>query len=170
MDVTKSECGVRYISCKDIILINKAVMSYTPKEQCGVANQGYLESAQAGPHRYLYYNQCEDILTLAASLFIAINKSHAFHNGNKRTAFLASIVFLQLNGVIFEPELETVLDVSRAVAINEKDYCDARMLSSWFKAYSRAATEEEIQNIANSRAPIFQKLLDLYEPESFKPE
>jgi death-on-curing protein len=163
MDEIKFECGVRYLSSKDIILINKAVMSYTPKEQCGVANQGYLESAQASPSLYLYYEQCEDILTLAAKLFITINKSHAFHNGNKRTAFLASIVFLQLNGVMFEPLLDSVIDISVSVATDEPDYCDPRMLSSWFKIYSRAASEEEIQNIANPRTPTFQRLLDLYD-------
>jgi hypothetical protein len=62
---------------------------------------------------------------------------------------------------MFEPLLDSVIDISVSVATDELDHCDPRMLSSWFKIYSRAASEEEIQNIANPKTLTFQRLLDL---------
>lgn len=37
------------------------------------------------------------ILTKAAALMRSLIKNHAFHNGNKRTAVLATVVFLEMN-------------------------------------------------------------------------
>ncbi|WP_099035493.1 type II toxin-antitoxin system death-on-curing family toxin [Lacimicrobium alkaliphilum] len=147
MEEDKSCPGIRYLSCQDIELINEAVIKFTPKEQCGVMSRHSLESLQQSPNLYRYYEQCEDIFTLAAVLFIKINKAHAFHNGNKRTAFIASVIFLRANGFIFEPSLESVMDVSIKVAINEPDYDNPHLLSSWFKAFCREVEGMELNEV-----------------------
>lgn len=40
---------------------------------------------------------------IAASYAFGISKAHAFVDGNKRTAFVASLTFLRLNGYAFRP-------------------------------------------------------------------
>lgn len=39
-----------------------------------------------------------DILSKAAALMRSLIENHPFHDGNKRTAVMATIIFLQLNG------------------------------------------------------------------------
>jgi death-on-curing protein len=153
--------GIRYLSVEDLININEyAITSFTPLEGCGVLDQGKLESAQQRPNNYRYYERCDDIYTLAASLFIAVNKAHAFKNANKRTAFMASMCFLLINGYCFEPYPETVIEISLNVATNIESYLDPVMLSSWFKAFSEVATAEELEESLNSSSETFQAVLD----------
>lgn len=137
-----SSCsGVRYLSSDDIIAINEAALSFTPGEISGFINKNNLDPAQQAPCMYVYYEQCEDIFTLAAVLYIKINKGHIFQNANKRTAFIASTVFLRINGFIFEPDVHSSIEIATCVATDVPDYKDPRMLSSWFKAFSRVAED-----------------------------
>ncbi|MGJ7508367.1 type II toxin-antitoxin system death-on-curing family toxin [Variovorax sp. GT1P44] len=63
----------------------------------GVRDEGLLASAMARPqHRALY--EAPDAATLAASYAFAIARNHPFVDGNKRTAFVAMELFLDLNG------------------------------------------------------------------------
>jgi death on curing protein len=74
--------------------------------ETGIRDAGLLESAIAQPeatfggqwlHRGLY--------TMASAYAFHICKNHPFLDGNKRTALVAALVFLEINGVsIFDPE------------------------------------------------------------------
>jgi len=57
-------------------------------------NQGALESAVFRPQSGYY----EDLLEEAAALFESLVNNHPFHDGNKRTGFVATNTFLRLNG------------------------------------------------------------------------
>ncbi|MFT6778306.1 MAG: death-on-curing protein [Paraglaciecola sp.] len=161
MPLIQKTNGIRYLSIEDLVNINEyAIKSFTPLESCGVFDLGKLKSAQQRPNNYRYYENCEDIYTLAAILFIAVNKAHAFNNANKRTAFMASMCFLLMNGYCFEPYPDTVIDVSLNVANNVYPYLDPVMLSSWFKAFSEVATAEELEESLNSSSETFQATLD----------
>jgi death-on-curing protein len=162
MPIIYATCGIRHLSVEDLIYINEyAINSFTPLEDCGVFDLGSLESAQQRPNTYRYYEACEDIYTLAACLFIAVNKAHAFKNGNKRTAFMASMCFLLINGYCFKPYPDTVIEISLAVANNVPEYNDPVMLSSWFKAFSEVATEQELEKSLYSSTDTFQSVLNL---------
>ena len=56
-----------------------------------------LESACAKPQNLAHYEQA-GLERQAASLLEGLVKAHAFMDGNKRVAFLATFVFLELNG------------------------------------------------------------------------
>ena len=58
---------------------------------------GLLESALARPRNAFAYGE-EDIVILAVRLLAAIAQAHAFEQGNKRTAFAATRLFLSANG------------------------------------------------------------------------
>lgn len=85
----------------------------------GVKDLGLLQSAVAQPQatyagKYLHV----DIFHMAAAYLFHICSNHAFHDGNKRTAAVACLVFLDLNGYTLQaPEDEfekLVWDVANA--------------------------------------------------------
>ena len=63
----------------------------------GIRDKGLLESALGRPLNLDAYGT-PNFADLAASYAIGLAKNQAFVDGNKRTAFLASGVFLHLNG------------------------------------------------------------------------
>jgi death-on-curing protein len=63
----------------------------------GLRDEGLLESALARPHQLLAYGE-PDVAALAAAYGFGLIRNHAFADGNKRAAFLATGLFLGLNG------------------------------------------------------------------------
>ena len=64
----------------------------------GIRDENALESALARPrHRYAYARRV-DLPALAASYGFGLARNHPYRDGNKRTAFLVMVVFLELNG------------------------------------------------------------------------
>jgi death-on-curing protein len=86
----------------------------------GLGDAGALESALARPiNRYHYGNS--ELASLAAAYGFDLSRNHAFVDGNKRTAFLAIVTFLGLNGIDFVvPEPEVVV-MMLALAAGEVD-------------------------------------------------
>ena len=68
----------------------------------GVRDIGLLESALARPLHLASYGD-PDTAELGAGYAIAIARNHPFIDGNKRTAFMAMVLFLDLNAMRFEP-------------------------------------------------------------------
>ena len=67
----------------------------------GLRDEGLLDSALARPLNLLAYADAQslpDMAALAASYTAGLSKNHAFVDGNKRAAFLATGLFLYLNG------------------------------------------------------------------------
>lgn len=65
----------------------------------GLRDAGALESAVARPQHRWHCTVADDIAACAATYGFAIAKTHAFNDGNKRTAYQAMFVFLGLNGL-----------------------------------------------------------------------
>ena len=69
----------------------------------GLRDPGTLESALGRPkNKWAYENV--DLAGLAAAYAFGIARNHAFVDGNKRAAFMAMIIFLEMNGVAFAPD------------------------------------------------------------------
>ena len=66
-------------------------------EQPLLRDVGLLEGALARPRNAFAYGE-EDIVILAVRLLAAIAQAHAFEQGDKRTAFAATRLFLRANG------------------------------------------------------------------------
>ena len=67
----------------------------------GLRDEGLLDSALARPLNLLAYADAAappDVAALAASYTVGLAKNHPFVDGNKRAAFLATGLFLYLNG------------------------------------------------------------------------
>ena len=63
----------------------------------GTRDAGLLDSALGRPQHLAAYGQ-PDVAALAAAYGWGISRNHPFIDGNKRTAFVAIELFLQLNG------------------------------------------------------------------------
>lgn len=74
----------------------------------GVRDIGLLHSALARPENLLPYGENVDAPALAASYAFGIAKNHPFLDGNKRTAMVVAITFLNRNGWDFEAPLPDV--------------------------------------------------------------
>jgi death-on-curing protein len=85
--------GVQFLSLDEVLEIHRRVVEVFGGGD-GVRDLGLLESALYRP-RSGYY---EDLIGMAAALFESLLMNHPFVDGNKRTAFFATDIFLRLNG------------------------------------------------------------------------
>ena len=69
----------------------------------GIRDTALLDMACARPLNLAAYED-PDVFDLAAAYAFGIAKAHAFVDGNKRTAFVAAVTFLHLNGQAFRPD------------------------------------------------------------------
>lgn len=69
----------------------------------GVRDAAMLESAIGRPVNKWHYGET-DLAALAAAYAYGIATNHPFVDGNKRAAFMAMMIFLELNGVPFAPD------------------------------------------------------------------
>ena len=75
----------------------------------GINDERLIESALARPKNTWGYVRESTLAALAASLAFGLTKNHGYRDGNKRTAFAATAVFLRLNGYrLIVPETEAV--------------------------------------------------------------
>lgn len=90
-------------------------------EQAGVKDHALLESAIYRPRQSVFGEDTySSLFDKAAALLVSLVKNHCFHNGNKRTAYLAVKSFLKING--FHLRLERALAVEFVVDIAKGDY------------------------------------------------
>jgi death on curing protein len=91
----------------------------------GVKDEGLLLSTLAQPESGFgdqYFHR--DLYEMAAAYLLHLVKNHAFHDGNKRIAALASAVFLEVNGLEVtadEDEFEKfVLDAAQSLVTKDQ--------------------------------------------------
>ena len=88
---------LRLLSPEWVEAIHDAVLN--PGELSGRARDKSLEAALARVDNRLAYGMVADVFDLAAAYAMAIARGHCFNDGNKRTAFRAMHVCLDLNGI-----------------------------------------------------------------------
>jgi death-on-curing protein len=90
----------------------------------GVRDLGLLESALARPRHLAAYGN-PDLVALAAALGHGIARNHPFVDGNKRMAYVATVLFLSLNGLdLAASPTECVITMVRLAAgeLSEPDF------------------------------------------------
>jgi len=90
----------------------------------GIHDTGLLDSALTRPLK-LNYNPVVDLAELAAAYGFGLARNHPFVDGNKRIAFIATALFLRLNGYRLSSnpldEIQTMLSVA-AGELSEVDF------------------------------------------------
>lgn len=95
----------------------------------GVLKSDRLEAAIERPKTTFGYLPETTLQELAAKLAVSLAKGHPFVDGNKRTACVASLLFLSLNGIEIVASEEELGDVFIAVADGAMSEGD---LIEWF--------------------------------------
>lgn len=94
---------------RDILLLLHAEGIAEHGGLAGLRDPGLLDSALARPENLHAYDPEAGLFRLAAAYAAGIVRNHPFADGNKRAAFVAAAVFLELNGVRTDlPEGEAI--------------------------------------------------------------
>lgn len=106
----------RYLSLNELLVIHSEILRKTGGED-GILFQGNLELCIETPKRETHgFEPNKTISQKAASLIYEINKLHPFFDGNKRTAFAATLQFLILNGYEIEAQEIDIIIISLIIA------------------------------------------------------
>lgn len=98
----------------------------------GTRDEGLFESALARPQHLASYGE-PDVADLAACYGFGIARNHPFIDGNKRTAFVAVELFLELNGFELEADDAACVMTMLAVAAGE---LDEAAFAAWIRSPS----------------------------------
>lgn len=99
----------------------------------GLRDEGLLDSALARPQNLAAYEQ-PDVAALAAAYGFGLAKNHPFIDGNKRAAFLAIGVFLDLNGLHLVVDRAEAVETILALAAGDLTEAD---LATWIRAHAQ---------------------------------
>jgi death on curing protein len=80
-----------------VLAVNRDAVSKTG-ENHRLRDGPLLESALRKPENHWSYGGEDDVVILAVQLLSGIAQNHCFEQGNKRTAFIAAVMFLKANG------------------------------------------------------------------------
>jgi death-on-curing protein len=129
------EVELVYLGLTDVLGLHGLIIGATPQEAVDqLRNQPGLESALARPAAYAHYENA-DLALQGAALAHGIAEGQQFIDGNKRTALVAMLTFLEINGI----------------AVKASD----RELADWILSFSSGATPEHVaQLIREASEPI----------------
>ncbi len=123
----------RWISRRALVLLHAETLA-EHGGLSGVRDEGLLDSALARPRNHFAYKKKCDLADLAATYAFGLSQNHPFRDGNKRVAFLAAGLFLELNGFEFVPEQMAAVQIFFALAdgkVTEEE------LAGWIRENSR---------------------------------
>ena len=84
-----------WIEQREVLVIHERVLALHGGGQ-GLRDRALLESALARPQHHDAYAG-SDLVEMAAQYTAGIIRNHPFVDGNKRTAFVVGVVFLEIN-------------------------------------------------------------------------
>jgi death-on-curing protein len=119
-----------YLTLGDVLELHALIIGATAAEAADqLRNETGLEGALARPETYAHY-QAADLALQAAVLAHGVAEGQQFIDGNKRTALIAMLTFLEINGWHIEasdPEL-----------------------ADWILSFSTGATPEDVAKLITS--------------------
>lgn len=98
----------------------------------GPLNAGMIESALArARHQHVYAEA--DLYRCAAAYIFGIARNHRYRDANKRTAFVAGVTFLRMNGVRVQAPPLSVIDLMLDVALGRSE---EPAIVAWLRAHT----------------------------------
>ncbi|EMF0511688.1 type II toxin-antitoxin system death-on-curing family toxin [Enterococcus hirae] len=115
---------MKYLGAKDIVKMNVIqIKKYSPNEPIGVKDPNALEMCVGQLKATTFGEEVyPSVYEKVALLLIQLIKKHPFHNANKRTAFLATFVFLKINGQLLTIKQKDTVDLVVYIATYDKDF------------------------------------------------
>ncbi len=122
-----------YLIKEELVNIHDAILSESGGDQ-GIYG-GLIDLCVESPQREVYgYEPHKTLLEKAAALMYNVNTLHPFVDGNKRTAYIATNVFLELNGCTIVATKEEGVGISLKIANGNRGVND---ITSWLEEYTR---------------------------------
>ena len=119
-----------YLTLADVLELHALIIGASAAEAADqLRNRAGLESAIARPETYAHY-QDADLALQATVLAHGIAEGQQFIDGNKRTALIAMLVFLEVNGW--------------RVAASDPELAD------WILGFSRGGTPETVAKLLSA--------------------
>jgi len=113
---------MRYLTIGEVLEINAEVLG----GRHTLRDRGLLESAIARPQASAFGEDAyPDLVSKAAAMLHSLVLNHPFFDGNKRTAVLATLVFLDLNGYAIRWGQDEALDFMLRLAQHQVGLDDA---------------------------------------------
>jgi death-on-curing protein len=127
--VTPRREPVRFLSLEDLLLVAHVATGSPP----AVRDSGLLDSAAHRPSTTLFGEDAYTTLfEKAAALIESIVRNHALVDGNKRTAWLACVTFLEANDAAIDAPDDEAYDLVIGIAEGKVDLPDiATALEGW---------------------------------------
>jgi death-on-curing protein len=97
----------------------------------GVLSEALIDSALARP-QHLHAYTGADLIACAASLLFGLAKNHGYQDANKRTAYMAALTFLRINGVCVRATPEEIITLMVDVATDARD---ESAIDAWLRAH-----------------------------------
>jgi death-on-curing protein len=122
---------VRYLGLAEAFIIAEAVTGIDAHDLVHVSRGDLLDSALHAPQAG--FGETDFYLSLvekAAVLCVRIAKNHPLPDGNKRLAWMAMVVFLELNDSGLEVDEDDAVDAMLAVAAGQTDEA---ALTEWLR-------------------------------------
>lgn len=105
----------------------------------GVRDEGAIESALARAQKQWEHGGESDIHRLAAAYAFGLARNHGYSDGNKRIAFVAMAVFLDLNGWDL---VSDEVDVVRTVLALAAGELDEGALTGWIHLHAHRVSHD----------------------------
>lgn len=129
-DLPESQMPDRILTMNDLLIINGEVTGRTPF----LRDHQLLRSTVTRPYLIVFgEEQFPTLIDKAAATLHALAAHHVFADGNKRTAIIATRMFLEANGIRPAWTDEEARDFTLSIAKNEANLDDAR---AWLAAHT----------------------------------
>ncbi len=122
-----------WIAERDVLAIHDRLLA-AHGGRPGLRDQGLLQSALARPLQYHACADQPDVIEMAMLYTAGIVRNHPFVDGNKRTGFVAGVLFLELNRFVFMASEE---DATQAVLGLAGGSLDEAAYTAWLRANSK---------------------------------
>jgi death-on-curing protein len=126
---------MKYLSVEQIMALHRlSLQKYGGAE--GVRDFNLLKSAAVRPLvTVMGQDAYPDLFLKAAALLESLSKNHPFLDGNKRTAFISAVIFLEVNGYQFDANQEEAADFVLQIAASSKK--ETEVIAAWLKKHSK---------------------------------
>ncbi|MCL4842533.1 MAG: type II toxin-antitoxin system death-on-curing family toxin [Bryobacteraceae bacterium] len=123
---------------RDVLVLHDRLLALHGGAE-GVRDQGLLQSALGRPLNIFHHEDEAGVIRLATAYTAGIVRNYPFVDGNKRTGFVAGILFLELNGFRFTA---SEVEATRAVLEMAAGTMDEAAYEAFLRANSHSSAEK----------------------------
>lgn len=88
---------IQWLSATEVRQIHDSILE--PGQLAGESDTRPVDSALARVEQQVHYGQIKpDVIQIAATYAVVISRAHSFSDGNKRTALVSMLMFLDAHG------------------------------------------------------------------------